>query len=90
MAHPDDFVVFKLDIDNTAVEVEIILTILRTPDLIARIDELFWEHHVSGSPTQWAGWGDLSREPGSHSTLESSYRLFTRLRQAGIRAHSWV
>ena len=90
MVHPDDWVVFKLDIDNNAVEVAIILTILKTPALIARIDELIWEHHVRGSPTQWLGWGDLSTEPGEHATLESSYKLFTRLRQAGIRAHSWV
>ena len=90
LAHPDDFVVFKLDIDDNPTEVEMILTILQTPSLIDRIDELFWEHHVKGSPVQWSGWGDLVNETGKHSTIEASYQLFTRLRQAGIRAHSWV
>ena len=103
--HPNDFVVLKLDIDDNPAEVEIvfplphtsippqveiILTILQTPALIARIDELFWEHHVSGSPSQWMGWGDMSKQRGVYSSLESSYQLFTRLRQAGIRAHSWI
>uniref|UniRef100_A0A7S1I8A8 Uncharacterized protein n=1 Tax=Eutreptiella gymnastica TaxID=73025 RepID=A0A7S1I8A8_9EUGL len=90
LVHPNDFVVFKLDIDNSAVEAEIILAILESPALIARIDELFWEHHVQGSPTMWAGWGGPSNLKGRHSTLLSSYQLFTRLRQAGIRAHSWI
>ena len=90
VAHPDDFVVFKLDIDNNEVEVRIVLTILDSPALIARIDELYWEHHVKGSPTQWGGWQDLGKQRGSHSDMPSSYTLFRRLREAGIRAHSWV
>ena len=90
LAKRDDFVVFKLDIDNSEVEVEIIRTLLRNKQLLKLIDEIFWEHHVAGSPLQ-RFWGDLSLFNSSWEyTLPGSYDLFHRLRQAGIRAHSWV
>ena len=99
VVHPNDFVVFKLDIDNQAVEIEMVLSILRTPALVERIDEMFWEHHVRGSPMQWHGWGNLgekqrqrlsSRQTWEYGSIQASYRLFTNLREAGIRAHSWI
>ena len=32
----------------------------------------------------------LLRRVGSNQTLATSYDIFTRLRERGIRAHSWV
>lgn len=87
IARPEDYVIIKLDVDNTPLEVSIILHILETPELV---DEIFWENHVSHSPIQWHGWGDLSHQQGPASTMEKSYQMFTKLREVGIRAHSWV
>ena len=66
-----------------------------------RVDELYYEHHVLGSPMsyQWRESFENLRaqahvERGAVRmllpTLRESYTLFTRLREAGIRAHSWV
>eukprot|EP00667_Euglena_gracilis_P014334 EG_transcript_14851 len=87
VARPEDFVAFKLDIDNNAVEVQIIQQLIHDPSLIALVDELFWENHVKKSPMMWPGVKNLH---GPCSTLAGSYHCFHRMRTAGIRAHSWV
>lgn len=89
IAKPDDFVVLKLDIDNTPVESRFVDQILADTRLHELIDEFFWEHHVIGSPMAHMGWS-LGRYTDIHSfqNLSSSYRKFTALRQLGIRAHS--
>eukprot|EP00906_Rhabdomonas_costata_P023798 RCo034277 len=83
---PQDFVVFKLDVDNSTVENAIIEQLLEDPYLHTLVDELYWEHHTGMTPMREYGWGDGW---GNH-TMASSYALFSRLRRAGIRAHSWV
>uniref|UniRef100_A0A6U7U943 Uncharacterized protein n=1 Tax=Eutreptiella gymnastica TaxID=73025 RepID=A0A6U7U943_9EUGL len=85
-----DYVVVKLDIDNNPVETAIMDQVLHSAHLLSLIDELFWEHHVKGSPSQWHHWGDLAHLKGDYANLTSSYKAFLALRQAGIRAHSWV
>ena len=45
VATPDDFVVIKLDIDHTALELKIIATILNTPAIRERVDEVYFEYH---------------------------------------------
>ena len=66
------------------------------------VDELFWEHHVAGSalccPKLWRwreptglGWARMRfNRSNVDETLVGSYRLLTRMRELGIRAHSWV
>ena len=96
-----DFVVFKLDIDNNALETSLIRQILASPKLCSLIDELFWEHHVRRSPLVKTrveflgkpniGWGEHVPDPSMpDSTLADSYRIFTQLRERGIRAHAWI
>eukprot|EP00966_Prymnesium_polylepis_P217136 5025261-Prymnesium_polylepis.1 len=46
LAAPEDFVVFKLDIDTSAIETSLIHQILEDEELMVRIDELYWEHAV--------------------------------------------
>lgn len=88
LASPDDFVVFKLDIDSPLIERQLVEQLLADPAMLARVDEFYYEHAVTGSPMlrTWLR--------GSHGkineTLSASYALFTRLRESGIRAHSWV
>ena len=89
LAHPNDFVVLKLDIDNCEVEEELVHQILNDSTLSTLIDELYWEHHVQMSPMQYKGWG-LHINRYTNQTLASSYKLFRSLRTQGIRAHSWI
>lgn len=82
-----DFVVVKVDIDNTAVEEEFIRQIISSEIVMKLIDEIFWEHHVRGSPMQHYGWGDLTTQ---NSSLTDTYELLETMRKHGVRAHSWV
>lgn len=86
----EDFVVFKLDIDSPEIEVALVHQIMQDPELLLLIDEFYFEHHVSGSPMQWHGWGDLTKSTTKAGDLQDSYTIFAFLRQHGIRAHSWV
>ena len=56
VVHPEDYVVFKLDIDNTPIEEAMVKTLLENPDILELIDEFFWEHHVNFKP-MFPGWG---------------------------------
>lgn len=80
----DDYVLFKLDIDSPEVEARNIDFILQDDDNV--IDELAWEHHVDGNYLMLGQWGNIT----THMSLLESYQYFLKLRQKGIRAHSWV
>ncbi|CAF2528213.1 unnamed protein product [Rotaria sp. Silwood2] len=82
IARPHDHVVIKLDIDTPAIEIPLINQLLNDSSIHSLVDELFFEHHINVKAMQ-AYWG---RPPG---TLKDSYVLFTKLRQLGIRMHSW-
>ena len=82
-----DFVVVKIDIDNTPVEEALLEQLLADRTLSALVDEFYFEHHVLNTPMWHYGWtgGTVTEH-----TLVHSYNLFSRLRERGIRAHSWV
>ena len=84
IATPHDFVVIKLDIDSPHIENPLVEQLLNTPQLLALVDEMTYEHHVY-APEMVSSWGDLPRDV----TLMQTYSYFTRLRQAGVRMHSW-
>jgi hypothetical protein len=86
IANKNDFVVFKIDIDNDPVEWELIKYILDDKNVSSLIDELYFEHHVNKHPVEFHGWGQKEK---LMNTTES-YKLFESLRKIGIRAHSWV
>jgi hypothetical protein len=81
----NDYVLFKLDIDSPMIEAGSIQYILDDPD--PKIDEICWEHHVEGN---YLLLGDWRGHGLPNATLRESMDLFLRLRQKGIRAHSWV
>jgi len=81
---PEDFCTFKLDIDTPSVEFPIIEQMLASPAVASVLDEFFFEHHVHGVMENW-GW-----DKDVNGTFADSYRIFTQLRQMGIRAHSWI
>lgn len=84
---PSDFVVFKLDVDDWRVEEAVINQILDDKNVSSRIDELFWEHHVSFEPMASSYWGAATH---TQFKQEDSLRMFDALRRRGIKAHSWV
>ncbi|CAE7259644.1 unnamed protein product [Symbiodinium sp. CCMP2592] len=81
---PQDFCVFKLDVDTSWLENAVAGQLVNDP---GNLKEFFFEHHVQTLQlAQW--WGP----PGTHSglTIRHSYDLFARMRQKGVRAHSWI
>ena len=86
IVRPNDFLVLKIDIDNDPVEIAIIKSFIDDPSFTNLIDEFFFEHHVTNSPMEFLGWG---LDPKVNNLTES-YDLFVKLRNAGVRAHSWV
>lgn len=93
IATVDDFVVIKLDIDHSIIETAIVKQILESSEIAALIDEFYFEHHVLRNPVINLGWaGAISRDldTGHVDHIGESYRIFSALRDAGIRAHSWV
>jgi hypothetical protein len=82
IAKEDDYVMIKLDIDLSLLEAEFINQILNDTSISVLIDEMFFEMHVTVKEMvpSWL------TPPG---TLQDSYVVFTKLRQLGIRMHSW-
>jgi len=85
VARPEDFVLLKIDIDNTPVEEALVDQILASEALLGLIDEFYFEHHVNIGPMN-GYWGTGS----SDKTLADTYRIFTTMRNKGILAHGWV
>jgi hypothetical protein len=84
-AKKEDIVIVKIDFDTPLVEMELLQTILKYPEVAELIDELYFEHHVNV---------DLMKLHWNTRNLDvyqsESIKLFTSLREIGIRAHSWV
>jgi len=87
-AKAEDYVLFKLDIDSYGIEVGTIEYIINDPDNF--IDEVVFEHHVSGNYLMRPEWGDTIAGSGEEVSLLESYQLFLAMRRKGIRSHSWV
>lgn len=87
VARQADFVVVKVDIDNTPVEEALLEQLLADRALSSLVDEFYFEHHVLNTPMWHYGW---KRDTVTTHTLVHSYELFSQLRELGIRAHSWV
>lgn len=84
MTTEDDFVVFKLDIDFSALEECLIQRILSERKLSRLIDVLFFEHHVNVSMMH-RYWGRKQK-----LSLHDSLATFGKLRSLGIRVHGWM
>ena len=82
LAKPEDYVLLTLDIDASDLEKNFIEQILQSQVLHSLIDEIFFEMHVSVEE-MGPYWGATAGE------LKDSYVLFSKLRQFGIRMHSW-
>lgn len=83
LVQPNDFFVVKVDIDSPALERGLVGLLLEDAELRELVDELMFEHHVKVKP-MIPHWGAELGED-----MADSHKLFSHLRQAGIRAHSW-
>jgi hypothetical protein len=86
VARPQDFVVFKLDIDAHAIEMDFISQVVSRPEVYSRIDELYWEPHFASKPLISCCWG---KQADTSMSLNTTLHLFLQLRKLGIRAHGW-
>ena len=80
----DDFVVIKMDIDTSSIEVPLAYQLLQDERLIGLVDQFYFEHHVHLQELAGA-WGATM-----NGTVSESIHLFQSLRRKGIGAHSWV
>lgn len=79
-----DYVVVKLDIDDTPVETAFMEQLIADTELQGLIDEMFFEHHVNVE-AMWQFW----HTEAETVYLKDSYNWFIQLRTAGIRFHGW-
>jgi hypothetical protein len=83
----EDYVLFKLDIDNGPVEKGTVDHLLSDDnDDLDWIDEFVWEHHVTNYIMR--PWWEKTIDKSM--SIADSYQYFLRLRKQGVRAHSWV
>ena len=80
----DDFVVVKLDIDFSPVEVPLAFQILHDERISNLIDVFYIEHNIELYELQ-SSWGRSMK-----GTLAESLQLFRGIREKGVAAHSWV
>ena len=86
-ARPEDYVLLKIDIDNSPVEEALVGQILASEELLGLIDEFYFEHHVNVPNTRLTGYWQTASSP---LTLVDTYRIFATLRSKGVAAHGWV
>ena len=86
-ARPEDYVVFKLDIDTPHIEEQILDILLASDDTTSLIDEFFFEYQPSAGPFHLDDDGDNSSKKGS---VAYGMKIMGALRRRGIRAHFWV
>ena len=79
-AERTDFVVLKLDIDNDAVEDQILQSVLEVKHLVG---EMYFEKHFDNAEMR-PFFGE-----GLRSNLYDVLIMFRELRQSGLRLHYW-
>ena len=84
-ARPADFVVLKMDLDNSPLELSIVDALLSDPSLAELVDEFFFEYHFAFDQVSF-GWGNQ----GQGRTVDEALHTMRRLRDVGIRSHFWV
>ena len=85
VARPEDYVLLKIDIDHPATENALVDQLLASRELLALVDEIYYEHHVNVAPMH-RHW----KTQASRQYLADTYRVFDALRRRGVLAHSWV
>ena len=81
----DDFIVVKLDIDTSSIEVPLARQLLEDKDGIYTklVDHFYFEHHVHLKELRGSWWRSMV------GSVKDSLDLFYGLREKGIPAHFW-
>ena len=80
----DDFVVIKLDIDTSLIEIPLAMQLLEDERLNRIVDQFYFEHHVVQKELAWHWKTSMS------GSIRESLELFAGLRKKGIASHFWV
>lgn len=80
----DDFIVVKLDVDHGQTELPLARQIFESDDLISKIDQFYFEHHVKMKEMA------LYWRRTMNGTVKESIELFHGLRKKGVASHFWV
>ncbi len=92
----EDYVLFKLDVDETSIERSHVSWMLNSSnylnDVSQHVAEFLWEHHQhDNSVMSFPSMGRIWRNDKiGWESLEHSYAVFLRFRLLGVRAHGWV
>jgi hypothetical protein len=82
----DDFIVVKLDVDTSHVEVPLAHQLLEGGEngtYHRLVDQFYFEHHVHLKNIAWAWGGTMN------GSVKDSLELFHALRVKGIPSHFW-
>ncbi len=83
IARPGDYVVFKLDIDTPSVETPLVEQFLKDAEAQALVTDFYYELHF-GLVEMEAFWGG-----GMPGDLLSAAKVFSTLREKGVKAQFW-
>jgi hypothetical protein len=88
LCRPEDVVVFKLDIDSEAAELGIAHGLLDDPELLALVDEFYFELHTCNHVMRMHGL-DCVSDKAKTFRLSAWYDLALPARKKGLRMHFW-
>lgn len=80
----DDFIVVKLDIDTSSVEVPLAKQLLENERLTRLVDQFYFENHVNIAEMA-KFWRD-----SMEGTIKDSFDIMQGLRKKGIATHFWI
>ena len=87
LTRPEDFVVFKLDIDTLDTELRIVQQLLADKELIGLVDEFYFEYHLHNRVMRMHKQGEEGMT--EENDLASWYAMVGPARHAGLRMHLW-
>lgn len=79
----NDFIVLKIDIDSSGVELPLVQQLLHDESLLRVVDQFYFEHHV-----KFKEMAPIWRS-AMKGSLKDTFDLFFQLRKKGVAAHFW-
>ena len=86
LCRPEDIVIFKLDVDSEAIGLGIMDQVINDPELLALVDEFYFEMHVCNHVMRMHG---MQCTEKSKHKVNAWYDLVTPAREKGLRMHFW-
>jgi len=91
-AKVEDFVIIKVDIDNTDVELTVIKGILERPEIFRLVDELYFEYHFNMDGLNFGCGTNMGNDKNGKviHDVDTAVKLIVDLRKKGIRTQFWI